>query len=93
MAGFARQHASRSITIADGIFASASRTPGKTAIRQDKRSLTYSSLAERILRVANMAHGHFGLAHGERAAIFMPNRIEYLELVCGLSSARSEERV
>lgn len=87
MAGFARQHASRSITIADGIFASASRTPGKTAIRQDKRSLTYSSLAERILRVANMAHGHFGLAHGERAAIFMPNRIEYLELVCGLSSA------
>ncbi|MGB8242561.1 MAG: class I adenylate-forming enzyme family protein, partial [Pseudolabrys sp.] len=87
MAGFARQHASRSITIADGIFASASRTPGKTAIRQDERSLTYSSLAERILRVANMAHGHFGLAHGERAAIFMPNRIEYLELVCGLSSA------
>ena len=76
MAGFARQHASRSITIADGIFASASRTPGKTAIRQDERSLTYSSLAERILRVANMAHGHFGLAHGERAAIFMPNRID-----------------
>jgi long-chain acyl-CoA synthetase len=27
------------------------------------------------------------LAHGERAAVLMPNRIEYLEIVCGLSSA------
>src|SRR6185295_15608706 len=25
--------------------------------------------------------------HGDRAAVFMPNRIEYLEIVCGLSSA------
>jgi len=87
MAGFARRNASRSITIADGIFASAGRTPGKTAIREGERSLAYAKLAERILRVANMAHGHFGLAHGDRAAIFMPNRLEYLELVCGLSSA------
>jgi len=87
MAGFVRQHASRSITISDGIFASANRTPGKTAIREGERSLNYSTLAERILRVANMVHGHFGLAHGERAAIFMPNRLEYLELVCGVSCA------
>ena len=87
MSAFARRHASRSITIADGIFASASRTPNKSAIREGERALTYAALAERIVRVANMAHGHFGLAHGERAAVLMPNRIEYLELVCGLSSA------
>jgi long-chain acyl-CoA synthetase len=87
MAGFVRQHASRSITISDGIFASANRTPGKTAIREGERSLSYSTLAERILRVANMVHGYFGLAHGERAAIFLPNRLEYLELVCGVSCA------
>jgi long-chain acyl-CoA synthetase len=87
MADFARRHASRSITIADGIFASASRTPGKTAIREGARALTYAALAERVVRVANLAHGHFGLAHGDRAAVLMPNRIEYLELVCGLSAA------
>ena len=87
MSGFARPRSSRSITIADGIFASASRTPQKVAIREAGRSLTYSRLAERIVRVANVAHSHFNLAHGERAAIFMPNRIEYLEIVCGLSSA------
>ena len=87
MSAFARPGTSRSITISDGIFASASRTPGKMAIREGDRSLTYAKLAERVVRVANMAHGHFGLAHGERAAVFMPNRMEYLELVCGLSSA------
>ena len=87
MPGFARPRSSHSITIADGIFASASRTPQKMAIREGERSLTYASLAERILRLANVAHGHFDLAHGERAAVFMPNRMEYLEIVCGLSSA------
>lgn len=87
MAAFARPRSSRSITISDGIFASASRTPDKIAIREGERSLTYARLAERVLRVANVAHGHFGLAHGERAAVLMPNRLEYLELVCGLSSA------
>ena len=87
MPGFARPRSSQSITIADGIFASASRTPQKVAIREAERSLTYSRLAERIVRLANVVHGHFNLAHGERAAVFMPNRIEYLEIVCGLSSA------
>ncbi|WP_068026305.1 class I adenylate-forming enzyme family protein [Rhodoplanes sp. Z2-YC6860] len=87
MPGFVRKHSSNSITIADGIFASASRTPQKIAIREGERSLTYSRLAERIVRLANVVHGHFGLAHGERAAVLMPNRIEYLEIVCGLSSA------
>src|SRR3954467_298781 len=87
MPGFARPRSSRSITIADGIFASASRTPQKIAIREGERSLTFSKLAERIVRLANVVHGHFGLAHGERAAVLMPNRLEYLEIVCGLSSA------
>src|SRR5437588_2571982 len=85
VAGFTRPHSSRSITISDGIFASASRTPRKVAIREGERSLTYAQLAERIVRLANAVHGHFGLGHGDRAAVFMPNRIEYLEIVCGLS--------
>ena len=87
MAAFVRPHSSRSITISDGVFASASRTPAKTAIREGERSLSYAKLAERVLRVANLAHGRFGLARGQRAAVLMPNRLEYIELVCGLSSA------
>jgi long-chain acyl-CoA synthetase len=86
MSVFARPNSSRSITIADGIFASAARTPAKIAIREGARSLNYARLAERILRVANLAHGHFGLNHSDRAAVLMPNRLEYLEIVCGLSS-------
>jgi long-chain acyl-CoA synthetase len=87
VAGIIRPHCSRSITISDGIFASASRTPGKVAIREGKRALTYAQLAERTVQVANVVHGHFGLVRGDRAAVFMPNRIEYLEIVCGMSSA------
>ena len=87
MPGFTRPHSSRSITISDGIFASASRTPRKVALREGERTLTYAQLAERIVRLANVVHRNFGLAHGDRAAVFMPNRIEYLEIVCGLSSA------
>ena len=34
MSGFARPRSSRSITISDGIFASANRTPQKVAIRE-----------------------------------------------------------
>src|SRR4051794_8495935 len=67
VAAYARPHSSRSITISDGVFASASRTPDKMAIREGERSLSYAKLAERILRVANMVHGHFALAQGERA--------------------------
>jgi len=87
MPGFTRLHSSRSITISDGIFASANRTPRKVALREGERTLTYSQLAERIVRLANAVHGSFGLVHGDRAAVFMPNRIEYLEIVCGLSGA------
>ena len=93
MAAFARPHSSRSITISDGVFASASRTPDKMAVREGERSLTYAKLAERVLRVANMAHGGFGLELGARAAVLMPNRLEYLEIVCGLSSAGRSSRV
>ncbi len=81
-----RRGGSRSILISDGIRAAAARTPGKTAIIQDDRQLSYRQLIERIDRVANLAIG-LGLRPGERVAIQCRNRIEYLELVCGLSLA------
>lgn len=83
----AGQAGTRSITIFDGIFAAASRTPRKVAIRESARELTYEGLASRILKLAHAARG---LSAGGRAAIMMPNRIEYLEIVCGLSAAGIE---
>ena len=82
-----RTGASRSILIADGIRAARHRTPHKIAITESGRALSYRALVERIDRVANLAHAGLGLRHGEYAAIQCRNRLEYMELVCGLSSA------
>ncbi|HYL87205.1 MAG TPA: AMP-binding protein [Burkholderiales bacterium] len=73
--------------IADGIRAGATRTPEKIAIVDGERRLTYRALVERIDRVSNLAHAGLGLRHGDFASILSPNRLEYMELVCGLSSA------
>ena len=81
-----RRGGSRSILIADGIRAAAFRTPDKVAITESGRSLTYRSLVDRIDRMSNVAIG-LGLAKGDFAAIQCRNRLEYLELMCGLSSA------
>ncbi|MBM3525052.1 MAG: acyl--CoA ligase, partial [Alphaproteobacteria bacterium] len=78
---------SRGITIADGLFAAARRTPDKLAIRDSGRGLSYARLAERIRRVANLVHDGLGLAHGDRAAVLLPNRLEYIEIVAGASLA------
>lgn len=87
-----RKGTSSSILISDGIRSAAMRTPGKIAITEGARRLSYSAIIERIDRVSNLAHapkgdGGLGLRHGDRAALLLPNRIEYMELVCGLSSA------
>ncbi len=81
-----RRGGSRSILIADGIRAAAFRTPNKIAITESGRQLSYRSLVDRIDRVSNLAKG-LGLVKGQFAAIQCRNRLEYLELMCGLSSA------
>jgi long-chain acyl-CoA synthetase len=86
-ARYVRKGTATDILISDGIRAAAARTPGKVAIREGGRSLTYGAVTERIDRVSNFAHGGLQLRHGDRAAVLLPNRIEYMEIVCGLSSA------
>jgi len=81
-----RPGASHSITIPDGIRAAAQRTPSKVALVEGSRALSYAQLIERIDQVSNLAT-HLGLRPGDRAAVLMPNRLEYIELVLGLSSA------
>jgi long-chain acyl-CoA synthetase len=81
-----RRGGAKSILIADGIRAAAFRTPDKIAITESDRRLSFRLLVERIDRVSNLARG-LGLRYGDFAAIQCRNRLEYIELVAGLSSA------
>lgn len=87
MPDFTRRGAARHMLISDGIRASAGRTPDKVAMRESGRSLTYARLVDRIARVANLVHAGLGLRHGERAAVFTANCLEYMEIVCGMAEA------
>ena len=63
-----RANNTQSITIFDGIFAAANRTPQKIAITENNRALTYAKLTDRIVRVANMTRALMGENPG-RAAV------------------------
>jgi long-chain acyl-CoA synthetase len=75
------------LTLRDGIRSVAARDPRAPAVECDGRSLSFGSLANRIDRVATLVRLGLGLRPGDHAAIFSPNRVEYVELVAGLSAA------
>jgi long-chain acyl-CoA synthetase len=82
-----RPGAARSMLISDGIRAAAGRTPGKMALREGSRCLTYQAMADRIGRVSNLVHAGLGLRPGERVAVLSANCLEYLEIVAGMAEA------
>lgn len=75
------------VTIADGIRLAAARTPDKVAVRLGDHQLTYTALANRIREAALAATSDSTLAPGDHAAIVSRNRIEYIEITCGLPEA------
>ena len=77
----------RPLTIATGIRAAAERTPGKIALREGDRILSYAALVDRIDRVSALVCEGFGLGPGDNAAILAPNCLEYVEIVAGASCA------
>lgn len=78
---------SRGIVFADGIRAAAARSPGKLALRVGDRGITFTDLISRIDRFANVIHSGLKIAPGQRIGIVAANRIEYVEVICGASSA------
>jgi acyl-CoA synthetase (AMP-forming)/AMP-acid ligase II len=78
---------SRGIVFADGIRASAARSPSKDALLVGAHRLTFTGLASRINRFSNVIHAGLKIAPGQRIGIIAANRIEYVEIVCGASSA------
>ncbi len=77
----------RPLSIASGVRASAGRTPDKTALLDGGRTLSYAALVDRIERVTGAVRDGLGLGRGDNAAILAPNCLEYVEIVCGASSA------
>lgn len=78
---------SASIIFADGIRAAAARAPGKTALTVGDRSMTFAALIARIDRFSNVIHAGLEIAPGRTIGIVAANRLEYIEVVCGASSA------
>jgi len=77
----------RPVTIASGVRTSAERTPGKIALREGARELSYARLVKRIDRVANGAVYDLGLKRGDTVMLLAPNCLEYIEIVAGFSEA------
>ncbi|MEZ5514474.1 MAG: AMP-binding protein [Steroidobacteraceae bacterium] len=77
----------RPLLLADGVHASAARTPQKVALRCGEAELTYGELDRRARRIAARAITAFDLQPGDRVAILSPNCLEYPELMLGLSDA------
>jgi acyl-CoA synthetase (AMP-forming)/AMP-acid ligase II len=76
----------RPLTLEAGLRGAVNRTPGKLALREGNRALTYRQLVDRVDRVAAAAAHDLDLRPGERAAIIASNRLEFIEIVTGLSS-------
>jgi long-chain acyl-CoA synthetase len=76
----------RQINIADGLGVSAFRSPGKVAVMQGERQLTFRELERRANRVGNALLG-LGLRSGDRVGILLANVPEYIEIYFGLARA------
>jgi acyl-CoA synthetase (AMP-forming)/AMP-acid ligase II len=76
----------RPLLVDSGMRAAANRTPGKIALAEGERSLTYARLVERIDRVSAAAWHDLGLRPGDRVALLAANCLEYIEIICGLAA-------
>ena len=85
--GNARPASYLPLDISTGVRTAAARTPTKIALAQGHESLTYSHLVARFNQVSTASIDGLGLRKGDHAALFAPNCLEFIEIVCGLASA------
>ena len=74
------------LTMADAVAAHARLTPGKLAVRDSRRSLSYAEWHARATRLANGLLG-IGLAKGDRVALLAYNCAEWMEIYAALAAA------
>ena len=77
----------RPMTMAEGVRAAAARDPAKIAVTFGEETRTFGNLVRRIERAAFATVTDLRLTKGQTAAILSHNRIEYLEVTCGLPHA------
>lgn len=80
----ARLKAGSGRTVVDAVEEVVRARPDHPAIRDGERSVTYRELDEAANRVARWAQG-LGIGHGDRVALLMLNRPEYVETWLGLA--------
>ncbi|WP_084000225.1 class I adenylate-forming enzyme family protein [Actinomadura kijaniata] len=74
------------LTMAGGVREFAAATPDAVAVVDGDRRLTYRGLHDRSSRLAN-ALLERGLRPGDRVAVLLGNRMEYPEVIAGLTKA------
>jgi acyl-CoA synthetase (AMP-forming)/AMP-acid ligase II len=67
--------------------AKATTNPQDIAVDDGERQRTWAELAERSTRVARLLRDEFGLRPDDHAALFMQNRVEFVEIVLGAIEA------
>jgi len=67
--------------------AKANTDPRGIAVDDGERQRTWADLAERSTRVARLLRDEFGLRPDDHAALFMQNRVEFVEIVLGAIEA------
>jgi fatty-acyl-CoA synthase len=67
----------------DDVETAVDKWPTRRAITFEGKTLTYAELDAQANRYANWARGQ-GLTRGQTVALFIPNRMEYVPIWCGL---------
>ena len=73
-------------TLADAVATHARLQPGKLALRDSRRRLTYGTWNERATRLAGALRG-LGLAKGERVGVVAYNCLEWMEIYAAMARA------
>jgi acyl-CoA synthetase (AMP-forming)/AMP-acid ligase II len=76
------------LSLADCARPWALRAPGRPAVIHGGRTLSFGALVERIDRLGNAVLEGLGVEPGSHTGIMASNRLEYVELLLGLSDAR-----
>jgi fatty-acyl-CoA synthase len=74
------------LTLADAVATHARLSPGKLAVRDSRRSLSYAQWHARMNRLAGALLG-LGLAPGDRVALLAYNSAEWMEIYAALAAA------
>src|SRR5687767_1160787 len=71
-----------SMNLCEWLMRTAMRSPQAPALLRGAQVIAnYSGFAERVLRLAEALHRRLGVRPGDRVALFLANRTEYLELL------------